>query len=177
MPLIAYGRSFPRPMCVFLLLMASSIDSVVCGQTIKARLIDGRNGRPVANTCVNVWVGHQRKDALSIPTNKEGVAGFRLTDNSSEVSTGDRWKDCGEFGAINPVFKFEDSVSINAGYVLCQTERAGYSWLKVEEFSTKQLLQQGLVTANTCGTASASWTPGEVVIFVRPLNFWEKLKE
>jgi hypothetical protein len=41
----------------------------------------------------------------------------------------------------------------------------------------KQVVQQGIVTANTCGKATASPKPGEVTIFVRPLTWWEQLKQ
>ena len=177
MSLITRDRPLPRLVRLFPLLTFSSVATLLCGQTIEVKLVDGRNGHPVANSCVNVWVGHQQKDALAIPTDKNGVAVLRLTENGSEVNTHDRWKDCGDFGVINPVVKFEESVSVNAGYVLCQPQSTDYSWLAVKDISTKQLLQQGLATANTCGKASASPTPGEVVIFVRPLSFWEKLKQ
>jgi hypothetical protein len=44
-------------------------------------------------------------------------------------------------------------------------------------FSTEEILQHGVATANTCGKATASPKPGEVILFVRPLTWWEKLKQ
>lgn len=38
------------------------------------------------------------------------------------------------------------------------------------------VLQHGVVTANYCGNTTASPQPGEIIIFVRPLTWWEKLK-
>jgi len=45
------------------------------------------------------------------------------------------------------------------------------------KFSTKEVLEQGVVRANTCGNTTATPVPGEVIIFVRPLTFWEELKQ
>jgi hypothetical protein len=144
---------------------------------IDVKLIDGRSGHPIANSCVNVWVGDQQRDALAIPTDKNGVAHLRLTDNNSEVNTQSRWKQCGEFGVINPVVMFEDAITINAGYVLCQPRGTDYSWLALKNFPTKQILTEGVVTPNACGKHTASPGPGQVIVFVRPLNFWEKLRQ
>lgn len=177
MSLIARSQSLPRLVHLFLSLTFSSFGTLLCAQTIEVKLIDGRNGHPIENTCVNVWVGNEQKDALAIPTDKNGIARLRLTDNDAEVNTQDRWKGCGEFGVINPVVKYEGSVSVNAGYVLCQPQATDYSWLAVKDIPTKQLVRKGVVTANTCGKPIASPRPGELVIFVRPLSFWEKLKQ
>jgi hypothetical protein len=64
----------------------------------------------MSNSYVNVWVGTKRKEAMVIPTDKDGIARLRLTDND-------------------------------------------------------------------CGKATASPKPGELIIFVRPLTWWEKLKQ
>jgi len=147
------------------------------GQTIGIKLVNGRTGRPIANTCVNVWVGHERKDAMAIPTDKNCIAWLRLTDKGDGININNRWKGCGLFGVIDPVVKYDDSLRINAGYALCQAHGSDYSWLAIADFSMKQVVQQGIVTANTCGKATASPKPGEVTIFVRPLTWWEQLKQ
>jgi hypothetical protein len=61
--------------------------------------------------------------------------------------------------------------------VLYQPQTPDYSWLDIREISTKQLMREGIVMPNTCGKATASPQPGELVIFVRPLSWWEKIKE
>lgn len=160
-----------------LVLSAGSWGMSVRAQTIRVKLVNGKNGHPMENTCVNVWVGTKQKWAMAIPTDKDGVARLRITENDSEVDTGDMWKPCGTFGVRNPVVKFADHIRINAGYVLCLPDRPHYSWLATVTFSTRKIVQSGIVTANTCGKAKASPIPGEIVLFVRPLNFWEKMKE
>jgi hypothetical protein len=171
-------HAWPVPITVrLLLLLTFSSAATLSAQTIEVKLIDGRNGHPLANTCVNVWVGNKQRDALAIPTDKDGVARLRLTDSDTEIDTQNRWKQCGEFGVIDPVVRFEDSITINAGYVLCQPQGTDYSWLALKNFPTRQILAEGVVTPNACGKHVASPVPGQVIVFVRPLSFWEKLKQ
>ena len=158
-------------------LVFGSFGTILAAQTIGIKLVNGRTGRPVVNTCVNVWVGHERKDAMAIPADNNGIALLRLTDKDEEININNRGKGCGEFGVIDPVVKYDDSLRINAGYAWCQAHGSDYSWLAIADFSMKQVVQQGIVTANTCGKATASPKPGEVTIFVRPLTWWEQLKQ
>jgi hypothetical protein len=171
-------QAWPVPIMVGLLLLLT-FSSVVTlsAQTIEIKLIDGRNGHGIANTCLNVWVGDQQKDALAIPTDHDGVARLRLTDVDAEVNTQNRSRQCGAFGVINPVVRFESSVTINAGYVLCQPHGSEYSWLALKNFPTKQILTDGVVTPNACGKDTAPREPGKAIVFVRPLRFREKLKQ
>src|ERR1019366_9311668 len=160
---------------VFLVLGSSG--TLLHGQTVEIKLVNGRTGNPLAGTCVNVWVGNERKNAMAIHTDQSGVAKLRLTDRDSETDFSRRWKECGAFGVVDPVVKYGDSIRINAGYVLCQPHAPDYSWLSLTNISTNQLIQGGIVTPNTCGKATASPKSREMIIFVRPLNWWEKLKE
>jgi hypothetical protein len=151
--------------------------TALCGQTIEIKLVNGRNGHPMSDTCVNVWVGSERKVAIAIATDENGIAWLRLTDKDSEIDIHNRWKECGDFGVANPVVKYSDSLRINAGYVLCQSRTTDNSWLAITDLPTKEVLRHGVATANTCGKATASPTPGEVIMFVRPLTWWERLKQ
>jgi len=114
---------------------------------------------------------------MAIPTDKDGVAWVYLTHGDSDVNDQKQWKSCGGFGVINPVVKYADTIRINAGYALCQPHGSDYSWLAVTNFPTEQVIQQGVVTPNTCGKTTASPQPGEVILFVRHLTLWEMLKE
>lgn len=162
---------------LFLLFIFCSYGTALHAQTIRIKLVNGRTGRSEAGTCVNVWVGNERKSALAIPTDNDGVASLRLTDKDAEIDTANQWKACGNFGVIKPVVKYASSIRINAGYVLCQVRQPDHTWLAIQSFPTNEVFQSGVVTANVCGKAKASPEPGEVVLFVRPLSWWEKLKE
>jgi hypothetical protein len=153
---------------VLLFFVLSLSGTLLYAQTVQIKLVNGRSGSPLPGTFVNVWVGNERKEAMAIPTDENGVARLQLTDKDSEIDNHNRW---------NPVVRYNNSLRINVGYVLCQSHTQDYSWLALTSFSTEQVIQQGIVTSNSCGLATASPKPGQVIIFVRPLNWWEKLKQ
>jgi hypothetical protein len=64
-----------------LLINLASLGKGVQAQTILIKLVNGRNGRPMAGTCVNAWVGNERKEAMAIRADNNGVASVRLTEN------------------------------------------------------------------------------------------------
>ena len=159
------------------LIISACIGISLCAQSLEIKLVDGRNGLSMAGACVNTWVGSDRKEALAIPTDDAGVARLRLTVRDNEIDIHNRAQICGDFGVVNPVVKYEDTLRVNAGYVLCDSHKQDYSWLAIASLSTKELIQRGIVTPNFCGKATTSPTPGQVTIFVRPLTWWEKLKQ
>jgi hypothetical protein len=126
---------------------------------------------------VNVWVGTERKEAIAIPTDGNGVASLQLTLNTAEVNIPSLPSDRASVVVTHPVVKYNESFRINVPYAWCQLNGGDYSWLKTMELSTDRVLQQGIAMANTCGKPTAAAKPGEVIIFVRPLNWWERLKE
>jgi len=147
-------------------------------QTLEITLVDGRNGRPMAgaSSYVNVWVGTERKEAIAIPTDGKGVARLQLTLNTGEVNIPSS-KNSGTIVVDHPIVKYDESFQINAPYVLCGSEGSGHSWLRSENFSTKEILHHGYVSPNTCGKVTVSPQPGQVILFVRPLTWWERLRQ
>jgi len=150
----------------------------ISAQTLEIVLVDGRNGRPMvgASSYVNVWVGTERKEAIAIPTDGKGVARIQLTLNSGDVNIPNS-KNSGSIVLEHPIVMYDESFRINAPYTLCASEGSNYSWLRSENFSTKEVLSHGYVSPNTCGKSTVSPHPGQVILFVRPLTWWEKLKQ
>lgn len=166
----------------FLLLLVLGLSvRVVYAQTIELKLIDGRNGHPIANKCIYIAVGDNSKpqsgSLLSTQTDVDGAVALQLMDEDLNVNNVSRKLACGLSGVINPAVKYGDTVYIRTGYVLCQQHEPGSSWLAMTNYSTKQVLQHGIATANTCGKVTAPPKPGELIVFVRPLTWWEKLKK
>lgn len=157
--------------------MPGLVEAKLDAQEIKIKLIDGRNGRPLANTCVNVWVGKDRKEATAIPTDSQGTATLHLTTESGRIDTSHQWSGCGLFGVADPVLMYRNDIRINVGYVLCQMSRGDHSWLMINEYATRNLVQTGIVSKNTCGKVIGERCPGELTIFVRPSSWREKLKQ
>ena len=95
-----------------------------------------------------------------------------------------KYKYCTAFEVNNPIVRFADSISIGPvirtvngttyfQYVPCwvNTAENKHSWLSSTDFSTEQILQHGIVTANACGKATILPQPGHLVFFVRlPTN-------
>lgn len=160
------------------LLFLVSPGASLLAQTIEIKLVDGRNGRPMvgASSYVNVWVGIERKEAIAIPTDGKGVARLRLTLNSNEVNIPNS-KNSGSIVLERPIVMYDESFRINAPYVSCASKGSSYSWLRSEDFSTKEILSHGYVSPNTCGKSTDSPHPGQVILFVRPLTWREKLKQ
>ena len=169
-------RCVVRPL---MLVVLSSHGTLLCAQSLNIRLVDGRNGHPMtgAGSHVNVWVGTERKEAVSIPTDRNGVARLRFTDGPSDTTIPNTSNDRGSIVVTDPVVKYDESLRINVPYAWCEPGGSNYSWLMLEHFSTKQMFQQGYVSPNACGKATASPKPGEMIIFVRPLTWLERLKE
>lgn len=99
-----------------------------------------------------------------------------------------KYEGCFGFEVKNPVARYSADIMVNTspgdvswkvgglghvGYVPCwvNVNENKYSWLSTTDFSTEDILQHGVVTANSCGKATASPKPGELVLFVRlPTN-------
>ncbi|AEU36198.1 hypothetical protein [Granulicella mallensis] len=150
----------------------------LAAQMLEIKLVDGRNGRPMVGTSayVNVWVGGERKEAIAIPTDDNGIARLQLTLNPNEVnipiSTGHS-----TIVEKYPVVKYDESFLINVPYVLCGSGEGNRSPLELNNFSTKEVLEHGYASRNTCGKVTVQPQPGQVVLFVRPLTFMEKMKQ
>jgi hypothetical protein len=114
---------------------------------------------------------------MTIPTDQDGIARLSLTDNDNDVDLHVRTKNIGNDVVINPIVKYDDNFRVNAPFVVCYPHASDHSWLSIAEISTKKLLQQGIVWPNSCGKATSSPIPGELIVFVRPLTWWEKLKQ
>jgi hypothetical protein len=163
------------------LLLFALLGTALRAQTIQIKLVDGRSGRTMADKCTYVAVGNRSNpnsgSPLQTQTDKDGAVTLHLTDGGANINNAAQNLVCGLSGVINPVVKYGDTIYIRPGYVLCQLRSPDYSWLAMANFSTEEVLQHGIATANTCGKATASPKPGELTIFVRPLTWWEKLKQ
>jgi hypothetical protein len=155
--------------------------TVLRAQTIQVKIVNGKNGHPVASRCMYVWVGDRSNPSsgplLETQTDKNGIISLRLTHEDIKTNDESERLACGLAGSINPIAKYGDTISIHSGYALCQPRTPDYSWLAKADFSMEEVLQHGVATTNTCGKATASPKPGEVILFVRPLSWWEKMKQ
>lgn len=147
----------------------------VRGQEIRIKVLEGRNGRPVANKCVNVWTDPSQRNALLIATDGNGVATLRFVDSRLDIRPGRRTPDCGGLAVADPVVRRTSSIRVtSATGMLCQAHPPNSPWLS---FSVRKVLESGDVTANVCGKTEASPRPGELIFFQRPRTLWERLRQ
>jgi hypothetical protein len=140
-------------------------------QTLHVRLLDGRTGKPIGKGGINVWVGDNRKAAVPISGDANGIAKLSLINNAEQAKIG------AERPSELPTFLYAAEIRVQVGLVLCQAAEKKFSWLKITPYSTDDWARTGIVTANTCGKAVAKSEPGELTIFVRPLTFWEGMSQ
>jgi hypothetical protein len=142
------------------------------GQEIHIRVLDGRNGRPITNECVNVWIGEKSVESFVIPTNKDGIVFLQLTNDDRQVRS-QKGPACGGLGVIQPVVRYSETIRITADYYMpCQAHPPDTPWLS---FSIAEILRSGVTASNACGKIEGSPERGELVFFVRPLTWWEKM--
>lgn len=163
-------------------LALSLFASCATAQTIQIKLLDGKTGHTVASACVGAWMKDaSNKMSVYIPVDKVGIARLRLTQKDTEVDISYNPKlGCGGNGAINPVLKYDETLTTySTGYhpSCAFPESMPRARWKGLDFPTKEVFEHGVVSVNTCGKATASPQPGEVILFVRPRNFREKVQD
>jgi hypothetical protein len=155
-------------------------------QEIRIRVLNGRNGKPVTKECLNVWIGPVRGVALFAPTNNEGIAVIHIRD--IEATADDVSSSACRANSVGPrsIPKDSDTIAVvGSEYVACQEYAKpapgeppdpDLFGKLMPSYSIKRILELGVSSANTCGKIRAQARPGELVLFVRPMSRWERLK-
>jgi hypothetical protein len=121
---------------------------------IAVHALDGRNGKPLANQHLLVFVGSSGAAAKShaehtdLTTDKNGLG--TLTIYPQETQWIQVWAD---------------------GRILC------YPDPNQSSFSVTTIMSNGVVTPNTCSEVMREPTPGHLIVFARPARFMEKMKQ
>lgn len=144
---------FPRcSRCLlFLVVLASAYEGTGFAEDVTIRLINVKDGRPLEAQVIVLSLGNARLAStpeVEATTSSDGTAVFRLPD---------------------PIPK-EVFLDTENGKI-----RACYSW---GAFSTQEIIEHGIVAENKCdpkGKLKGKFTakPGEVIVFVRFLRWWE----
>jgi hypothetical protein len=158
---------------------------LVHAQDIHIRVLNGRNGKPINNECINVSLGPWHGADLLVPTDKDGIAVLHLRGN---VMTADAacqgWSKQARAAGVDVIAVMGDS------YVACQeygklapgerpTPETSSTVTKelVPTYSINKILESGVTASNTCGKVRGTAKPGELIFFVRPRGFLERLKQ
>jgi hypothetical protein len=161
---------------VFVLwLLVAFLGMPVRAQEIRIRVLNGRNGKPITHECLNVSLGPWHGADLLAPTNKDGVVVLHMGGGtvSAEVPSGTRC--VGGFPARATLPQGEDRITPASGGNDCQRFHK-HQVNTPPSYSMQEILQHGVVAENTCGKVRAEAKPGELIFFLRPPTWLEKLK-
>lgn len=152
-----------------------------CAQEFSIKVLNGRNGKPITKECLNVWVGTLAGPHLVAATNREGVVVLRVSDNQL-VAAGA----CQGWPIHAPWPVGTDGILITGDYyVACQeyadsvpnAEKPKFKTRVPPLYSINKILASGVSTSNTCGKFRAEPKPGELIFYVKPRSFMEKMRQ
>ena len=138
-----------------LLLIVFAAEGFCGAQQFTIKLIDGRNGRPLKQQVIDVWFGERADGApVQAKTAQDGTVIVIVPHAEKSFLVAGEWlADCR--GGNKPGKNFIDS----------------------NVYELTQVFSTGIVTQNSCGKAQRQSIPGVLTFFVRPLHWWEKMRE
>jgi hypothetical protein len=144
-------------------------------QEIRIRVLNGRNGKPITQECLNVSLGPWHGADLLAPTNKDGLIVLHVGGGtvSAEVPPGAQC--VGGFPTRATLPQGEDRITPASGGNDCHPFHKNQVNTP-PSYSIQEILQHGVVAENTCGKVRTETKPGELIFFLRPPTWLEKLK-
>ncbi len=160
--------------------------AVINSQDISIRMINGKNGKTIADECLNVWIGGWRGAHLLALTDKQGTLVVHLQNGFVNTDAMPP-KACNGMGAgaTGPISVPPGANSINLvsnWQISCEERRHPASGepvdldLMTNQYAIRRILEAGLAASNTCGKIRIKPSPSELIIFVRPPTFWENMR-
>lgn len=168
----------PHFRCIALLLGVLGLGTTLHAQEVqfKIKVLNGQNGQPVVDGCVYVQVltNPGVLSAEEAATDQKGVVRIRLSSDDASVSPGRKTAKCFRGATVDTVLRYGNSVDIipnrdKAADCRPPTDKSG---TRNYSYSVKLIVREGIVLANACGKAAATPTPGEVILFARPVHWW-----
>ncbi len=116
-------------------------------QVFRVRVVDGRNGNVLPNTHLHLWYDEAGGAGYVLATDKHGVA-------------------------LMP-----EPVGLPVRVLISPSDRIDCRKLPETEpslgYNLQEIAAKGVAAENHCGDAPARSRPGELVIFVRPVRWYE----
>jgi hypothetical protein len=171
----------------YVLLFVLGCGPLARSQDVHTQVVNARNGKPITDECLNISLGKWRGAELLAPTNREGIVGLHIKNRQVTADTTSPHA-CNGQAVLGPKFLTNDVESISVigdVYVVCQEYGNHLSGQPpplhipsdvVPTYRISKIVELGEAAANTCGKFKAQAKPGELILFVRPMSFWEKLK-
>jgi hypothetical protein len=150
---IRVNVSWPKdlPASLKLLLDAKPIMPLLAEQQITIEVVDGWNGTPRTNMTVNVWYGS------------------KIGPPPTQVTTGIDGK-----AVLNVPGSTEAILIMGQSVADCRANKRR-NYIEQNAYQVKDILQAGVVAQNLCGKSQAQSTPGTLLLYVRPVHWWQKM--
>jgi hypothetical protein len=117
---------------------------------IVIRMLNGKNGHPIGDASVNVWLGNEVSALQKIP------------DANDEIGL--------DLAGVEPrIIRVMPNMRMD-----CRSSNGHSPDGEKIPYSLDEILSKGIVGANVCGKATASPTPGVLILFFRPMKFYER---
>ena len=160
---------------------------LLCAQDVDIRVLNGRNGKPITNECLNVSLGSWHGGDLVAPTNRDGVVVLHFENNQATADAASPHACNGAVLGPKTVPNGTDAITLSGDhYIACQEhgkitpgEPVTPNLLKevMPSYPIKKILDSGVSAANTCGKFRAEARPGKLIFYVRPRNFSERMRQ
>lgn len=146
-------------------------------QTIRIKVVNGRTGRAVgSDTCLNISIGEWHGADLLAPTDESGVVVLHLDDGRLSAIVPPGTKCVGGFATDAVLPQGEDRITPASGGNDCQPFRKHHRYLP-PSYSIHEILTRGVVAKNVCGKTVIEAKPGELIFFIKPPGFFQRMTE
>ncbi len=172
---------------LLILVLVELPGTLLFAQDIRILVLNGKDGRAITDECLNVSIGFWHGGDLIAGTNSKGIVVLHLRNGALTAdSVGPRA--CNGTAIVGPktLPKSADSISIASDmYLACQEyERAvpgqpvtsDLPGQMMPSYSIRTILESGLTSSNDCGKFRTKAKPGELIFFVRPLTWLERMR-
>jgi len=131
-------------------------------QEIRIRVLDGRNGHPIRDHQINIWL-HENDEHVTVWSDRHSVRQLLpSTDKQGTITL-----------HIHPEENYITLFSAN--YPDCRKLTMGNGGLIDPAYSLAEISKSGVIVSNKCGKFTLTPNPGELLYFVRPWHWWESL--
>jgi len=168
---------------LFFSVVLGSCQTALRAQDIHIKVLNGHDGRPVTDGCINLSIGSWHGADIVAPTNKDGIVvlhlrGSEITADSACLSglpSAGHWPDGVDTILITSGGKYVDCLPLWKASPQRRPDQTREMNERVRSYSIKEILQDGVVAENACGKSKAEAKRGELLFFVRRPNWWEIL--
>lgn len=115
---------------------------------IVIKLLNGKNGHPIGDASVNVWLGNNF--SLPVPDSKDEI----VLDSA---------------GADPRTIRVAPNMRLD-----CRSANGHSPPGDKIPYSLDEIISKGIVGGNVCGKAKASPAPGVLILFFRPMTLYER---